>query len=82
MSGAGFESDFAFVGDHRVIATLNGPNTVVGVDAAGRSRTLMTAADGLQNPTSVAVRGRTVYVLSPAYSTGIDPNLALATLPL
>ncbi|MEV5206383.1 hypothetical protein AB0K35_02755 [Micromonospora sp. NPDC053740] len=76
--------DFAFVGagDHQVIATLNGPNAVVSIDAAGRSRTLMTAADGLQNPTSVAVRGRTVYVLSAAYSTGIDPNLAVATLPL
>ncbi|MEK8104645.1 hypothetical protein NKG94_04600 [Micromonospora sp. M12] len=28
------------------------------IDAAGRIGTLMTAADGLQNPTSVAVRGR------------------------
>ena len=75
--------DFAFVGagDRRVIATLNGPNTVVSIDAAGRSRTLMTVADGLQNPTSVAVRGRTFYVLSAAYTTGVDPNLALATLP-
>ncbi|MBQ0989616.1 hypothetical protein KBX08_05870 [Micromonospora sp. H61] len=74
--------DFAFVGDHQVVATLNGPNAVVSIDAAGRSRTLMTAADGLQNPTSVAVRGRTVYVLSAAYATGVDPNLVLATLPL
>ncbi|MGC4879792.1 SMP-30/gluconolactonase/LRE family protein [Micromonospora sp. DT43] len=75
--------DFAFagVGDRQVVATLNGPNTVVSIDAAGRSRTLLTAADGLQNPTSVAVRGRTVYVLSAAYTTGVDPNLALATLP-
>ncbi|WP_254909678.1 hypothetical protein [Micromonospora sp. NBS 11-29] len=75
--------DFAFVGagDDQVIAALNGPNTVVGIDATGRSRTLLTAADGLQNPTSVAVRGRTVLVLSAAYTTGVDPNLALATLP-
>lgn len=75
--------DFAFVGvgDRQVVATLNGPNTVVSIDAAGRYRTLLTAADGLQNPTSVAVRGRTVYVLSAAYTTGVDPNLALATLP-
>jgi hypothetical protein len=36
---------------------------------------------GLQNPTSVAVRGRTVYVLSTAYTTATDPNLVLATLP-
>ncbi|WP_405089773.1 hypothetical protein OG767_18915 [Micromonospora sp. NBC_01392] len=75
--------DFAFVGagDRQVVAALNGPNTVVGIDAAGRSRTLLTAADGLQNPTSVAVRGRTVAVLSAAYTTGVDPNLVLATLP-
>ncbi|MEO3774004.1 hypothetical protein [Micromonospora sp. B9E7] len=75
--------DFAFVGagDQQVIAALNGPNTVVSIDAAGRSRTLLTAADGLQNPTSVAVRGRTLYVLSAAYTTGVDPNLALGTLP-
>ncbi|WP_433460226.1 hypothetical protein [Micromonospora sp. CA-248212] len=75
--------DFAFVGvgDQRVIATLNGPNTVVSIDAAGRARTLLTAGDGLQNPTSVALRGRTLYVLSAAYTTGVDPNLALATLP-
>lgn len=72
--------DFAFVGDQRVIAALNGPNTVVSIDAAGRIATLMTAADGLQNPTSVAVRGQAVYVLSAAYSTGVDPNLAIATL--
>ncbi|MEU7587353.1 hypothetical protein AB0A95_13740 [Micromonospora sp. NPDC049230] len=75
--------DFTFVGtgEHQVVAALNGPNTVVGIDAAGRSRTLLSAADGLQNPTSVAVRGRTLYVLSAAYTTGADPNLALATLP-
>ncbi|MEU7570993.1 hypothetical protein [Micromonospora sp. NPDC049240] len=75
--------DFAFVGagDRQVVAALNGPNTVVGIDAAGRSRTLLTTADGLQNPTSVAVRGRTVAVLSAAYTTGVDPNLVLATLP-
>lgn len=75
--------DFAFAGTggHRVIATLNGPNTVVSIDASGRSRTLLTGGDGLQNPTSVALFGRTLYVLSAAYTTGVDPNLALATLP-
>ncbi|QLQ36268.1 hypothetical protein [Micromonospora robiginosa] len=75
--------DFTFVGagEHQVIAALDGPNTVVGIDASGRSRTLLTAADGLQNPTSVAVRGRTLYVLSAAYTTGVDPNLTLASLP-
>ncbi|WP_422752802.1 hypothetical protein [Micromonospora sp. WMMD708] len=32
---------------------------------AGVSRTLLTGADGLQNPTSVAVRGHTVLVAAP-----------------
>ncbi len=75
--------DIAFTGngDQPVLATLNGPNTVVSIDAAGRATTLLTAADGLQNPTSVAVRGTTAYVLNAAYTTAKDPNLILATLP-
>ncbi|TKK86202.1 SMP-30/gluconolactonase/LRE family protein [Herbidospora galbida] len=70
--------DIAFAG-RRVVATLNAPNKVVGIDAKGRVATLLT--DGLQNPTSVAVRGRTLYVLSAAYLTATDPNLIHATLP-
>ncbi|GLW09899.1 hypothetical protein Misp01_50280 [Microtetraspora sp. NBRC 13810] len=73
--------DIAFAGvrDDQVIATLNAPNKVVRIDAKGRAATLLT--DGLQNPTSVAVRGRTVYVLSAAYLTATDPNLTISTLP-
>ncbi|GAA0394989.1 hypothetical protein Acor_64670 [Acrocarpospora corrugata] len=73
--------DIAFPGnrDDQVIATLNAPNKVVRIDADGHAVTLLTA--GLQNPTSVAVRGRTLYVLSAAYLTATDPNLVLATLP-
>ncbi len=41
---------------------------------------MLTPADGLQNPTSVAVRGRTVHVFSAAYVTGRDPNLVVAYL--
>lgn len=72
---------FAGTGDDQVIAALNGPNKVVRIDAAGRAKTLLTAAAGLQNPTSVAVRDRTVYVLSAAYTTATDPNLMLAAPP-
>ncbi|MBW4705492.1 MULTISPECIES: SMP-30/gluconolactonase/LRE family protein [unclassified Micromonospora] len=72
--------DFAFAPDGRVVAALNGPNTVVGIDHDGRTRTLLTGADGLQNPTSVAVRGHTVLVASAAYVTATDPNLIVATL--
>ncbi|MFC6084183.1 SMP-30/gluconolactonase/LRE family protein [Sphaerisporangium aureirubrum] len=75
--------DFAFTatGGEQVVATLNAPNKVVRVDADGHATTLLTSAAGLQNPTSVAVRGRTLYVLSAAYTTATDPNLMLATLP-
>jgi sugar lactone lactonase YvrE len=72
--------DFAFAGD-QVIATLHGIGSVVRVGPDGKATTLLTASDGLQNPTSVAVRGRTLHVLSAAYTTATDPNLLLATLP-
>jgi streptogramin lyase len=74
--------DIAFTGDgDEVLAALNGPNTVVRITADGRASTILTAADGLQNPTSVAVRGNTVYVFSAAYTTQTDPNLILTPRP-
>ncbi|WP_329007913.1 SMP-30/gluconolactonase/LRE family protein [Micromonospora rifamycinica] len=72
--------DFTFTPDGRVVATLNGPNKVVGIDGDGRTRTLLTGADGLQNPTSVAVRGHTLLVASAAYTTATDPNLIAVPL--
>ncbi|MEU8663103.1 SMP-30/gluconolactonase/LRE family protein [Actinoplanes philippinensis] len=75
--------DFTFAGkgSDDVIAAIVGQNTVAGIDRAGRATTLLTAADGLQNPTSVAVRGSHAYVTSAAYLTGTDPNLIVASLP-
>ncbi|MFG2383870.1 hypothetical protein [Streptomyces avermitilis] len=73
--------DFAFTGHgNQVLAALNGPNAVVLVNSEGTRSTMLTPADGLQNPSSVAVRGHTVYVLSAAYATATDPNLILASL--
>ncbi|WP_405823579.1 hypothetical protein [Streptomyces sp. NBC_00838] len=73
--------DFAFTGSgDSVLATLNGPNEVALVRRDGTHSTVLTAADGLQNPTSVALRGDRVYVLSAAYTTAEDPNLVLARL--
>jgi hypothetical protein len=46
----------------------------------GTSRTVLTAADGLSTPSTVAVRGSTVYVTSAAYYTGVDPNLLIGRL--
>jgi hypothetical protein len=73
--------DFVGSGDEQVLAAINTANTVVSIDATSGVATLLTAADGLQNPTSVAVRGTTAYVLSAAYTTATDPNLILVTVP-
>ncbi|MFE5887373.1 hypothetical protein ACFQ6E_00375 [Streptomyces sp. NPDC056462] len=68
--------DFAFTGPgERLLATLNGPSQVALVKPDGGHSIVLTQADGLQNPTSVAVRGDTVYVTSAAYLTAEDPNL-------
>jgi hypothetical protein len=73
--------DFAFTGGGRtVLAAVNQENKVVMIDRTGRAKEVLTAADGLDNPTSVAVRGRDVYVTDGAYFGGGDPNLLLASL--
>jgi hypothetical protein len=41
---------------------------------------VLTGADGLQNPTSLAVRGSTGYIASGAYFTNDDPNVLAARL--
>ncbi|TXS41926.1 SMP-30/gluconolactonase/LRE family protein [Streptomyces sp. OR43] len=72
--------DFAFTGrGNQVLAALNGPNQVVRIRPDGTSTTVLDAADGLQGPTSLALRHDDVYVLSAAYTT-VDPNLLRARL--
>ncbi|MER6399030.1 hypothetical protein ABT263_23705 [Kitasatospora sp. NPDC001603] len=71
--------DFAGHGDD-VIAALNSGSEAAYIAADGTHHTVLTGADGLSNPTSVAVRGDTVYVPSAAYFTRTDPNLLLATV--
>lgn len=73
--------DFAFTGrGNEILAALNGPGTVVRIAPDGTSTTVLDASDGLQNPTSVAIRGKDVYVPSAAYLTATDPNLLHARL--
>jgi sugar lactone lactonase YvrE len=73
--------DFAFTGaGDTVIAAQNFASQVSLVHPDGTHETLLTATDGLSNPTSIAVRGATVYVASGAYFTRVDPNLLLAKL--
>ncbi|GAA2571416.1 hypothetical protein GCM10010435_52140 [Winogradskya consettensis] len=79
-SGLAGIDDFEFTGrGHEIVAALNTGSEVVLVDH-GHAQVLLTAADGLSNPTSVAVRGRTILVPSAAYVTQQDPNLVIGTL--
>jgi len=75
--------DFAFTGpgnNASVLAAINRFNTVVLIQRDGSKQTVLTAADGLSNPSSIAIRGHTVWVLSAAYLTRTDPNILLANL--
>ncbi|WP_329566759.1 SMP-30/gluconolactonase/LRE family protein [Kitasatospora sp. NBC_01266] len=73
--------DFAFTGHgDQLLAALNAPGEVALVQPDGTHSIVLTPADGLQNPTSIALRGHTVYVMSAAYLTAEDPNLMLAHL--
>src|SRR5580692_5980928 len=82
-SGLAGIDDFAFTGPGQsasVLAAINAFSTVVLIRPDGSEQTVLTAADGLSNPSSVAIRGSTVYVLSAAYFTQKDPNMLLASL--
>ncbi|MGH1553215.1 hypothetical protein ACRAWF_18340 [Streptomyces sp. L7] len=73
--------DFAFTGrGDQLLAAVNGSSEVVLVEPRIGSTVVLTRADGLRNPTSIALRGDMAYVLSAAYVTAEDPNLLLAHL--
>ena len=73
--------DFSFTGHgDTLLAAQPGLNQVDLITPGGASQAVLTAADGLSGPSSVAVSGRTVYVTSAAYATGVDPNLLMARL--
>ncbi|OMI89822.1 hypothetical protein BSZ07_11205 [Streptomyces sp. M1013] len=75
--------DFAFTGrGDTLLAAINADNEVALVRPNGTHTTVLTDADGIENPTSLAVRGTTAYVASGAYFTNDDPNLlAVRTTP-
>ncbi|MFJ9829316.1 SMP-30/gluconolactonase/LRE family protein [Streptomyces sp. NPDC101160] len=74
--------DFAFTGyGDTLLAARVLLNEVDFVRADGTHKAVLTAAAGLKNPTSVAVRGKTVYVNSASYfEQQKDPNLLLARI--
>ncbi|MFD0278068.1 hypothetical protein ACFVHB_29755 [Kitasatospora sp. NPDC127111] len=81
--GLGGIDDFDFTGfkDDALLAALNPSSEVAYVTADGTTSIVLTAADGLSNPTSVAVNEHRVYVTSASFSaTPPDPNLLLAHL--
>ncbi|AJF65617.1 hypothetical protein [Streptomyces vietnamensis] len=75
--------DFTFAGhDDTVLAALNTVNKLELVRPDGTHKTVLTEADGLDNPTSAAVRAKTLYVNSAAFFDTVapDPNLLLARI--
>ena len=73
--------DFSFTGPgDTLLAAQPGLSQVDLITPGGAPRAVLTAADGLSGPSSVAVSGRTAYVTSAAYATGVDPNLLMAHL--
>ncbi|MER7482572.1 hypothetical protein ABTX60_33875 [Streptomyces sp. NPDC126510] len=72
--------DFAFTGRGDTLLAARNDNEVDLVRPDGRHTAVLTAADGLRTPTSVAVRHGTVYVPSASYLTNEDPNLLEAHL--
>ncbi|MEU8467948.1 hypothetical protein AB0F30_08475 [Streptomyces sp. NPDC029006] len=69
--------DFTGAGD-TLLAAVNKNNEVALVRPDGSHSIVLTGADGLENPTSLAVRGGTAYIASGAYFTGDDPNVLTA----
>ncbi|QHA03267.1 FAD-binding protein [Streptomyces broussonetiae] len=68
--------DFGFTGaGDSLLAAINKDNEVALVRSDGTHSIVLTAADGLENPTSLAVRGGTAYIASGAYFTNSDPNV-------
>ncbi|GAA4811855.1 hypothetical protein [Streptomyces ziwulingensis] len=73
--------DFAFTGrGDTLLAAINADNEIARVEPNGTHTTVLTGADGLENPTSLAVRGTTAYIASGAYFTDSDPNLLAARI--
>ncbi|MET8830454.1 hypothetical protein ABZX40_33765 [Streptomyces sp. NPDC004610] len=73
--------DIAFTGSgNTLLAAINVDNEVALVRSDGSHRVVLTGADGLQNPTSLAVRGTRTFVASAAYFTNEDPNLLTARI--
>jgi hypothetical protein len=63
-----------------ILAPLIAANEVVLIRPGSRPQVVLTAVDGLSNPTHVQLRGDTIYVSNGAFSTRVDPNLLVGHL--
>ncbi len=80
-SGLTAVDDFQFVGgSDELLAALNAVNEVALVQPDGSSKIVLTSADGLENPSSIAVLGNEVYVANAAYYTGTDPGILVTRI--
>jgi hypothetical protein len=73
--------DFAFPGQgDTIVAAIITMNQLAIVNPDGTHTIVLTAADGLSNPTSAALSGNTIIVANSAYVTKTDPDLLLVHL--
>jgi sugar lactone lactonase YvrE len=78
FTGLGAVDNFTFVPEtDAILAALPVANQIVLIEK-GRTRAVLTGADGLSDPTCVVVHDDTVYVGSGAVVTGRNPNLLVA----
>jgi hypothetical protein len=66
--------------DNTILAALIASNQVVLIRPGARPQVVLTAADGLSNPTHVQLWHNTVYVSNSAFLSRTDPNLLVAHL--
>jgi len=74
--------DFKFLSDVSDVAfvALNGQDEVAVVYPDGRSKVVLTAADGLDSPTDTAIRGRTIYITDGGGNAPHDAKLQVGTI--
>jgi hypothetical protein len=69
--------DFKFLSNRSDVAfvALNAPDEIVVVYPDGRSKIVLTAANGLASPTDTAVRGTRIYITNAGIATPHDTKL-------
>jgi len=80
---SGGVDNFTVVGsDDTIIAVQLAADQVVLIKPGQQPQVVLTAADGLSNPTDVAIRDQTLYVTNGSYIHRNDPNLLVAHIDL